>query len=425
MKRKIKIIRFYFIFVIFSIVYILISYRHYINEYYLILTTDYDEEPYDSFMNTSDIIYKTNCNPINRNFQQFAIKFENNQTYPKYLPLYQNKSINYECLNRNPQKKLILFWNKWFANDPYYEYGSGAETPFKLNNCPVTNCEITTDKKKTRESNIIVFHMRQSIFKFPKYRHPDQRWVFLLYESPKHSSNYIKYNKLFNLTATYSSTSNFVSYYYSNSLLEWGFNKNFNINRDFSINKTKFAAALISNCDDKSQRLELIKELSRYIPIKIYGKCGTPCPNNCKEYIGKNYKFFLSFENSICEDYITEKFFDVLKYDIIPVTYGAGDYIKYIPSTGFVNIFDFTTLRKLADYLWYLDFETTAYNSYFKWKQYLKYNPEGAKNGHFCEMCIQLNLDFYFGIKKNVISNLETVWGEENNCYENRFSTKR
>jgi hypothetical protein len=319
MRRK--IIRLHIIFTAFSIFSILISIRLYFNEYYLMLTTDYDEEPYESLLNTSFNIYKSTCNPINTSFKELTIKFENNETYPKYLPLYQNKSINFECLNRNSHKKIILFWNKWFANDPYYEYGSGSETPFKLNNCPVTNCEITADKKRTKESNIIVFHMRQPIYKFPKYRHPDQRWVFLLYESPKHSSNYIKYNNLFNLTATYASTSNFVSYYYTNSLLEWDFNASSNVITDFSDKKTKFAAALISNCDDKSQRMQLIKELSRYIPVRIYGKCGIPCPTqNCKKYIGENYKFFLSFENSICKDYVTEKFFDILKYNIIPVS---------------------------------------------------------------------------------------------------------
>ena len=72
--------------------------------------------------------------------------------------------------------------------------------------------------------------------------------------------------------------------------------------------------------------------------------------------------------------------------------------------------------------MWYLDFETSAYNSYFNWKKYLKYNHVGTKNGHFCEMCIQLNLDFYFGIKKNVINNLGTLWGVENNCFGEYFN---
>ena len=32
--------------------------------------------------------------------------------------------------------------------------------------------------------------------------------------------------------------------------------------------------------------------------------------------IAKKYKFYLSFENSNCVDYITEKFWDALKYKV-------------------------------------------------------------------------------------------------------------
>jgi hypothetical protein len=65
------------------------------------------------------------------------------------------------------------------------------------------------------------------------------------------------------------------------------------------------AAALISNCGGTSLRLLFIKHLKRYIDVKVYGKCGEKCPKNidCREFIAKNYYFFLSFENSLCKDY--------------------------------------------------------------------------------------------------------------------------
>ena len=30
------------------------------------------------------------------------------------------------------------------------------------------------------------------------------------------------------------------------------------------------------------------------------------------------YRFYLSFENSVCADYVTEKFFRILHYNVIP-----------------------------------------------------------------------------------------------------------
>ena len=69
--------------------------------------------------------------------------------------------------------------------------------------------------------------------------------------------------------------------------------------------KLGIAAALISNCGGTSSRLAFIKQLKRYIDVKVYGRCGESCPanKNCREFIAENYYFILSFENSLCSDY--------------------------------------------------------------------------------------------------------------------------
>ncbi len=51
-----------------------------------------------------------------------------------------------------------------------------------------------------------------------------------------------------------------------------------------------------------------------------------------------NYKFYLSFENSYCRDYITEKFWKVLKYQVVPIVMGAGDYSLYAPKKSYINV---------------------------------------------------------------------------------------
>ena len=46
--------------------------------------------------------------------------------------------------------------------------------------------------------------------------------------------------------------------------------------------------------------------------------------------LGK-YKFYLSFENALCRDYITEKFYLALHAGTLPIVYGGGskaDYLK-------------------------------------------------------------------------------------------------
>ncbi len=78
--------------------------------------------------------------------------------------------------------------------------------------------------------------------------------------------------------------------------------------------------------------------MQKYIQVDIYGKCGQlRCPatkerNECKQILSKNYLFYLSFENSNCIDYITEKFFTIIRFNIIPIVMGGGEYDYYVIS---------------------------------------------------------------------------------------------
>ena len=60
----------------------------------------------------------------------------------------------------------------------------------------------------------------------------------------------------------------------------------------------------------------LVRSLQKHIPVDIYGKCSRkPCPDQvCFPMLDKDYKFYFAFENSLCEDYVTEKFFKVLRW---------------------------------------------------------------------------------------------------------------
>ena len=172
----------------------------------------------------------------------------------------------------------------------------------------------------------------------PKFRPLFQRWIMVLYEPPHHSPNLDHLSNVFNLTATYRIDSNFSSLYYES--FHWINSNRDNVEIDFLKNKTKFAVAIISNCRGSSNRLELISSLRKFINVDIYGKCGKECPTlysdgktrgDCKEIVSKEYKFYFAFENSICKDYATEKFFNILILNpIIPVVLGGADYSYYV-----------------------------------------------------------------------------------------------
>ena len=297
-------------------------------------------------INTSFDVDFEQCEPILDNFNQFYVNFDG-EIYPKQVPLYLNQSINFDCLNKSNDIKKILIWNGFFG-DTSFTYGLGVRTPFIENNCPVTSCEILNDKSRLKESDYVIVHMRDGFDKIPTYpnRILNQRWIFVLYESPVHSSNYDYLNGLFNLTSTYRLDSNFSSLYQSFSQFYWSNStdnsSDYDETFDYLKDKQGFATAVISNCYDSSNRLELIDDLKKFIQVDVYGYCGDDdCPNKyfynesisgeCKDILSKEYMFYFAFENSLCKDYATEKFFTVLhKYPIIPVVLGHLDYSHYV-----------------------------------------------------------------------------------------------
>ena len=45
-----------------------------------------------------------------------------------------------------------------------------------------------------------------------------------------------------------------------------------------------------------------------------YGACnGKQCPENDCDALFRDYKFYLAFENTLCHEYVTEKFFKCYK----------------------------------------------------------------------------------------------------------------
>ncbi len=121
------------------------------------------------------------CSPIHRNANIYAVSIDG-QRYPQSVPAHLNSSLNFECLNRGPLKRILL-WNKfWWSND--FDFGLGVRTPFSDHKCPVTNCEVTNDRSKYNCSDLVLFHAFNLINRdkvnsktMPDYRAFDQRWV--------------------------------------------------------------------------------------------------------------------------------------------------------------------------------------------------------------------------------------------------------
>jgi hypothetical protein len=130
--------------------------------------------------------------------------------------------------------------------------------------------------------------------------------------------------------------------------------------------KTKMAFWVVSNCNPPNKREQYVKALQKYIQIDVFGGCTSSknlCPHNTKQLkrdvcinqLALEYKFYISFENSDCKEYMTEKYYRTLGQPIIPIVMGLGDYAKDGPPNSSINVNDFTSVKALADYIKLLD----------------------------------------------------------------------
>ena len=80
----------------------------------------------------------------------------------------------------------------------------------------------------------------------------------------------------------------------------------------------------------------------------------------------------MSFENSFCPDYVTEKLFRAFETGTVPVVFGGANYSNFAPSHSYNNARNFETPQLLADYLLKLSQNRDLYARFFDWRKNLK-----------------------------------------------------
>lgn len=272
-----------------------------------------------------------------------------------------DKNTEDDKSNSKPKLELkyILQWTSP-KNVPFVYMGEGQKG-FIDRNCTFTNCYVTSNRTYLGDYtkfDLIAFcgpeAVRMNKNSLPERRSPHQKFAFASIES---SDNYPvcsdKLNNVFNWTWTYKLASE----------AKWGYivvrdanrniigpKKNMHWLRLAEMDpvsdelkeklkkKTKAAAWFVSNCYSRSGREIFVKQLQAALKkynlnVDIYGKCGPlKCSRDdqdgCNKMLSTNYYFYLSFENSFAEDYVTEKLLYPLQHDAIPIVLGGANYTR-------------------------------------------------------------------------------------------------
>ena len=213
-------------------------------------------------------------------------------------------------------RRVVLVYTTFFG---IKEWLRVSKTCSRGNSCETF--EVTYDKKRLAESELIIFHARNMpgldhLKLLLKSRQAWQWWVYFLMESPNATPNTEPLNGLFNLTWTYRSDSDILIPYGRYEELNNGTENSDTVSvRDFSEGKSKLVAWMVSNCGP-GLRKQFVHELQKYVQVDVFGSCSREfgqsrgCAHGASECAStiSQYKFYLAFENALCEDYITEKY---------------------------------------------------------------------------------------------------------------------
>lgn len=69
--------------------------------------------------------------------------------------------------------------------------------------------------------------------------------------------------------------------------------------------------------------------------MNVFGQCGNMmCPNadleQCNELLEREYYFYLAFEDSMAEDYVTDQLWIALNHFAVPVVFGGANYFRLV-----------------------------------------------------------------------------------------------
>ncbi|KAH7956853.1 alpha-(1,3)-fucosyltransferase C [Rhipicephalus sanguineus] len=289
-----------------------------------------------------------------------------------------------------------------------------------VENC-AAKCLVTNDPRMVEYSDVVLFHVRNMNIKdFPTKRLSWQKWIFYLMEPPPNTEfqDFDLVNDMFIWTMTYRKDSDvYVPY---GRILPRNSKAATTTRdmRDIWKSKSRTAVWLVSNCQTESKREMFVREMRRYMDVDVYDSCGNlTCAwfrgDSCYVDFERTYFFALAFENSICKDYVTEKFFNALKHDIVPVVFGGANYTRIAPHGAYIDALSFESPKHLAEYLVRLSKNYTEYATYFTWKDS---HDIFEWDAGLCELCTALHNRFELLRDFSSYRDIKKWWFDKSHC---------
>ena len=264
----------------------------------------------------------------------------------------------------NQNQYLILQYTPIFGKSRLCTTYSQMRENIFLDECPFKNCAITCDHEEFNNSHAVLFHESDIANEIKRNAHflqdsivlhknnPDK--IFVLYNDEANPVSSLLDKIEFNWTMSFRLDAEIsdCSYgcFYKKQIDDASLFLNFE--EDFN-SRNPEALWFVSNCFSK-YRIDFANGLSEFIKLNVFGSCKSvrtlrkafnlsfdtlfgkivyglirgvndlfglsTCGRHsiCEAQQFKSNKFYLSFESKNCSSYITEKFWRILRHNIIP-----------------------------------------------------------------------------------------------------------
>ncbi|XP_063065016.1 alpha-(1,3)-fucosyltransferase 7-like [Engraulis encrasicolus] len=262
----------------------------------------------------------------------------------------------------------------------------------------IPNCILSDDRSLFSQADFIIFHNRELIngqqrLPFHLPRPHKQRWVWFSMESPANNGNLRPFAGQFNYTMSYRRDADFFTPY--GWLAPHSVGPGMSVEDFIPKDKSHLACWIVSNYAAHHRRTRVYNRLKQVIQVEVYGGAVNrrldsehllPTVSHCY--------FYLAFENSEFQDYITEKLWkNALEGGAVPVVLGPSrrNYEAMIPKDSFIHVDDFSSVEELGQFLKQVAEDRERYASYFKWK--LNYTVAHTSNWLVepqCRICTTL-----------------------------------